>query len=179
MQKNKESQSDKSINSNDENEDSQKKVEVEEEDEDEGYFLKLTKNKTKKVNNEENSHNNNNFLGRKTNANNPYYEKELGLNQAATNSFIGDKDKSNHENKLKSKGINGSNNNKWNKNGAQNSFTKQIPTNKKPKLICQFYVNGACNKGLQCTFSHDTEQIKKEVIKLNSLFYIYIYTLII
>ncbi len=31
----------------------------------------------------------------------------------------------------------------------------------KKKMICNFYVNGACNKGKECPFSHDTPQMKK------------------
>ncbi len=31
----------------------------------------------------------------------------------------------------------------------------------KNKQMCQYWVNGACNKGAECTFSHDTPQIKK------------------
>lgn len=32
----------------------------------------------------------------------------------------------------------------------------------KPRLICQYWVNGACNKGKDCTFSHDAPQVKKQ-----------------
>ena len=35
------------------------------------------------------------------------------------------------------------------------------PQEFKPKQICQYYVNGACNKGKTCTFSHDAPQVKK------------------
>ena len=31
----------------------------------------------------------------------------------------------------------------------------------KKKMICNFYVNGACNKGKECPFSHDAPQVKK------------------
>lgn len=31
----------------------------------------------------------------------------------------------------------------------------------KKKQVCQFYVNGACHKGNECTFSHDVQQIKR------------------
>ena len=33
--------------------------------------------------------------------------------------------------------------------------------NSKKKMVCNFYINGACNKGKECTFSHDVPQIKK------------------
>ena len=33
--------------------------------------------------------------------------------------------------------------------------------NNKKRLICNYYINGACHKGNECTFSHDTPQIKK------------------
>ena len=92
MQKNKVSESDKSINSADENNGNQQNKGEEYEEEDEGYFLKLIKNKKKKDEKEENSNNDSNFLGRKTNANNPYYEKELLSNQTATE-YVGDNDK--------------------------------------------------------------------------------------
>jgi hypothetical protein len=34
---------------------------------------------------------------------------------------------------------------------------------KQPKQICQFYLNGACHKGKECTYSHDVTLIKKKV----------------
>ena len=37
---------------------------------------------------------------------------------------------------------------------------------KRSKQICQFYINGACNKGDKCKYSHECEQIhKKELCK--------------
>ena len=35
----------------------------------------------------------------------------------------------------------------------------------KKRLICNYYINGACHKGNECTFSHDTPQIKKPNVK--------------
>ena len=31
----------------------------------------------------------------------------------------------------------------------------------KKKQICQYYINGACHKGIECTFSHEAPQIRK------------------
>lgn len=34
------------------------------------------------------------------------------------------------------------------------------------RLICNYYINGACHKGNDCTFSHDAPQIKKPNVKM-------------
>ena len=46
-----------------------------------------------------------------------------------------------------------------NKNLKQKIQTKQKI--KQPKQICQFYLNAACHKGNDCTFSHDVPIEKK------------------
>ena len=141
---------------NEKKEEKEEKEEVEEEEE-EGYFLKLTKNKKE-----------NSFLGKKTHPNNIFYENEINSlennKKSSSNNFNQiSSNKDERKNKYKS-----NDNIKWNKNGNHNhnndnAFSKQLPSSRK-KQICQFYINGACNKGNDCTFSHNAEQIKKEVI---------------
>jgi len=54
--------------------------------------------------------------------------------------------------------------NKKNKN-AFNKKEQSFPSNYK-KLPCQFYINGACHKGNDCTYSHDIPQnYKTELCK--------------
>jgi len=62
------------------------------------------------------------------------------------------------------------NNNTYNKNESSsgNKLHKKQNNNidmqgglSRKKMICNFYVNGACNKGKECPFSHDGPQIKK------------------
>ena len=36
------------------------------------------------------------------------------------------------------------------------------------RLPCQFYVNGACHKGNECTYSHEIGQVQKNVTYINS-----------
>lgn len=53
-------------------------------------------------------------------------------------------------------------------NGNVNSSSNNNNNNshKRSKQICQFYINGACNKGDKCKYSHECEQIhKKELCK--------------
>lgn len=47
---------------------------------------------------------------------------------------------------------------------ADTKIQKNIKKKKlqQPRLICQFYQNGACHKGSECTFSHDVAQNKKK-----------------
>lgn len=33
--------------------------------------------------------------------------------------------------------------------------------NSKNKAVCQYWINGACHKGNECGFSHDSAQVKK------------------
>jgi len=47
---------------------------------------------------------------------------------------------------------------KFNKKQKYEKFDQQ---HTKKKMICNFYINGACNKGKECPFSHDAPQIKK------------------
>ena len=59
----------------------------------------------------------------------------------------------------KGKNITNGNVNSSNNNNNNNSH-------KRSKQICQFYINGACNKGDKCKYSHECEQIhKKELCK--------------
>ncbi len=48
--------------------------------------------------------------------------------------------------------------NKYNSNLKKKALQEN---HHKKKMICNFYVNGACNKGRECPFSHDTTQNKK------------------
>lgn len=60
----------------------------------------------------------------------------------------------------KAKNITNGNVNSSNNNNNNNN------SHKRSKQICQFYINGACNKGDKCKYSHECEQIhKKELCK--------------
>ncbi len=107
-----------------------------------------------------------NLLGKKTKPNNQYYEQELNAEMNKRNNKYynikegrrDDKQKNHNNNNKFTKKINDKRGNKY----GNNQFTKQTPTLRK-KQICQFYINGACVKGNECTFSHEAEQVKKNV----------------
>ena len=68
------------------------------------------------------------------------------------------KQEASHLQKKRKKGKNATHVNSNNNNNRNN--------NKRSKQICQFYINGACNKGDKCKYSHECEQIhKKELCK--------------
>jgi hypothetical protein len=60
---------------------------------------------------------------------------------------------------------------KFNNNKRQNFQQKKIRNDQgnmnnklnfnRKRLICNYYINGACHKGNDCTFSHDAPQVKK------------------
>lgn len=65
-----------------------------------------------------------------------------------------------HLQKKRRKGKNITNGNVNSSNNNNNN------SHKRSKQICQFYINGACNKGDKCKYSHECEQIhKKELCK--------------
>lgn len=48
-----------------------------------------------------------------------------------------------------------------NKLHKKQKFSDLHSSQGRKKMICNFYINGACNKGKECPFSHDAPQIKK------------------
>jgi hypothetical protein len=46
------------------------------------------------------------------------------------------------------------------KHGVKNSQKEHRTT--QPKQICQYFINGACHKGKDCTYSHNTSLKKKQ-----------------
>jgi len=47
------------------------------------------------------------------------------------------------------------------KNFEKSNLTTNSNQGNLRKAICNFYINGACNKGSACTFSHEVKQVKK------------------
>lgn len=45
--------------------------------------------------------------------------------------------------------------------GNKHNKKLKFDTSSKKKPICNFYVNGACNKGKECPFSHEAQLIRK------------------
>jgi hypothetical protein len=69
------------------------------------------------------------------------------------------------ESKLKSENNNNNINNNNNNNNNNKKVFKKLKKDqveKKPKQVCQYYINGACSRGKSCGFSHEVEQNKKD-----------------
>lgn len=144
--------------------------EDEEDDEPQGFFHKMFKNESEHKFEEkflEKKRSFTNSLGLKKNKKSFDESNEINNYNQVLNRQVGKKNLNlttqNSKQLVKSMGIDTS----INKQDNQLSQNKKIKLQKKqkikqPKQICQFYLNGACHKGVECTYSHDVIPIRKK-----------------
>ena len=115
--------------------------------------------------------NNQNFLKNKkkkveSNLSDDSFERERGANlNTNVQNFSAKKQQNDNNNS----NFNNKNNNfrakqnfqKIGNDNKTNNINNNMNNNNRKRLICNYYINGACHKGNECTFSHDTPQVKK------------------